>query len=85
MRAVRREVGDDFHLQVKISATENADAFLPWLRDGNTIEDAVQVCVWLEEAGVDAIHVSAGSTLPPSGQPGRRASRCTSSSTTTTG
>ena len=64
VRAVRSEVGDDFHLQVKISATENADAFLPWLPNGNTIEDSVQVCRWLEEAGVDAIHVSAGSTFP---------------------
>ena len=64
VRAVRREVGDDFHLQVKISTTENADAFLPWLKNGNTIEDATQVALWLEEAGVDAIHVSAGSTFP---------------------
>jgi 2,4-dienoyl-CoA reductase-like NADH-dependent reductase (Old Yellow Enzyme family) len=64
VRAVRAEIGDDFHLQVKISSTENADAFLPWLRDGNTLEDSIQVCRWLEEAGVDAIHVSAGSTFP---------------------
>src|SRR4029453_11505189 len=56
--------GDDFHLQVKISATENAAAFLPWLRAGNTLEDSTQVCRWLEDAGVDAIHVSAGSTFP---------------------
>ena len=32
------EVGDDFHLQVKISATEHANAFLFWLRRGNTID-----------------------------------------------
>jgi len=64
VRAVRAEVGDDFHLQVKISATENASAFLPWLRAGNTLEDSIQVCRWLEDAGVDAIHVSAGSTFP---------------------
>ena len=64
VRTVRAEVGDDFHLQVKISSTENADAFLPWLGNGNTVEDSVQVCRWLEEAGVDAIHVSAGSTFP---------------------
>ncbi len=62
--AVRTEVGSDFHLQVKISTTENANAFLPWLRKGNTLADSVQVCRWLEEAGVDAIHVSAGSTFP---------------------
>ena len=64
VRAVRAGVGDDFHLQVKISATEQADAFLFWLGRGNTIEDSVQVCRWLEEAGADAIHVSAGSTFP---------------------
>ena len=64
VRAIRDEVGSDFHLQVKISATEHANAFLPWLRRGNTIDDSVQVCRWLEEAGVDAIHVSAGSTFP---------------------
>lgn len=64
VRAVRASVGDDFHLQVKISATERADAFLFWLRRGNTIDDSVRVCRWLEEAGADAIHVSAGSTFP---------------------
>jgi 2,4-dienoyl-CoA reductase (NADPH2) len=64
VRAVRAEVGADFHLQVKISSTENADAFLPWLRPGNTLEESVQVCRWLEQSGVDAIHVSAGSTFP---------------------
>jgi 2,4-dienoyl-CoA reductase (NADPH2) len=64
VRAIRREVGDDFHVQVKLSATEHANAFLPWLGRGNTIHDSVQVCRWLEEAGVDAIHVSRGSTFP---------------------
>ena len=64
VRAVRKRVGDDFHVQVKISATESANAFLPWLRRGNTIEDSVQVCRGLEEAGADAIHVSSGSTFP---------------------
>jgi 2,4-dienoyl-CoA reductase-like NADH-dependent reductase (Old Yellow Enzyme family) len=62
--AIRAEVGDDFHVQVKISATEHANAFLPWLGKGNTIEDSVQVARWLEEAGADAIHVSSGSTFP---------------------
>jgi 2,4-dienoyl-CoA reductase-like NADH-dependent reductase (Old Yellow Enzyme family) len=64
VRAVRTEVGDDFHLQVKISVKEHADAFLFWLRRGNTLEESVEVCRWLEEAGTDAIHVSAGSTFP---------------------
>jgi 2,4-dienoyl-CoA reductase-like NADH-dependent reductase (Old Yellow Enzyme family) len=64
VRAVRAEVGDDFHLQVKISAVERANAFLPWLGRGNSLDDSVQVCRWLERAGVDAIHVSTGSTFP---------------------
>jgi 2,4-dienoyl-CoA reductase-like NADH-dependent reductase (Old Yellow Enzyme family) len=64
IRAIRGEVGADFHLQVKLSTTEYANAFLPWLGRGNTIEDSVQVARWIEEAGADAIHVSAGSTFP---------------------
>ena len=51
-------------MQVKISVREDDDAFLFWLRDGNTVDESVQVCRWLEEAGADAIHVSAGTTFP---------------------
>ena len=64
VRAIRAEAGGDFHLQVKISATEYGNAFFPWSRTGNTIDDSVQVCRWLEEAGADAIHVSAGNAFP---------------------
>jgi 2,4-dienoyl-CoA reductase-like NADH-dependent reductase (Old Yellow Enzyme family) len=64
IRAIRAEVGGDFHLQVKLSTTEYANAFLPWLKKGNTIEDSVQVARWIEEAGADAMHCSAGSTFP---------------------
>jgi 2,4-dienoyl-CoA reductase-like NADH-dependent reductase (Old Yellow Enzyme family) len=64
VRSIRAEVGPDFHLQVKISATEYANAFLPWLGKGNTIADSVQVARWVEDAGADAIHVSCGSTFP---------------------
>jgi 2,4-dienoyl-CoA reductase (NADPH2) len=64
VRAIRREVGDDFHLQVKISATENGNALMPWVKKGNTIDDSVQVARWLEDAGADAIHVSRGNTFP---------------------
>ena len=64
VRAVRERVGDDFHLQVKISVREDANAFLFWLKRGNALEESVRVCRWLEEAGADAIHVSAGSTFP---------------------
>ena len=64
LRAVRTRVGEDFHVQVKISVREEANAFLPWLRRGNRVEESVQICRWLEEAGADAVHVSAGSTFP---------------------
>jgi 2,4-dienoyl-CoA reductase-like NADH-dependent reductase (Old Yellow Enzyme family) len=64
VRAIRGEVGQDFHLQVKLSAREDNDAFLPWLKKGNSLDDAVQVARWLEESGADAIHVSAGTSFP---------------------
>ena len=64
VRAIRAEVGRDFHLQVKISATEYNNAVLPWEGRGNRIGESIQVCRWLEQAGVDAIHVSAGSMFP---------------------
>jgi 2,4-dienoyl-CoA reductase-like NADH-dependent reductase (Old Yellow Enzyme family) len=64
VRAVRERVGPDFHLQVKISVREQANAFLFWLKRGNKVEESVEVCRRIEEAGADAIHVSAGSTFP---------------------
>jgi 2,4-dienoyl-CoA reductase (NADPH2) len=66
VRAIRARVGRDFHLQMKISAQERNDALEFFNRgpSGNTVEDSVQVCKWLEEAGVDAIHVSTGSFFP---------------------
>ena len=66
VRAIRARVGRDFHLQMKISATEHNDAlsFLGHERPGNTVEDSIQVCKWLVDAGVDAIHVSTGSFFP---------------------
>lgn len=71
VRAMREAVGNDFHLQVKISATEYANVLYPWGKKGNTITDSVQVCRWLEAAGVDAIHVSSGSTFAhPRNPPG---------------
>jgi 2,4-dienoyl-CoA reductase (NADPH2) len=66
VRAIRTRVGDDFHLQMKISAQEYDDAltFLNIGSSGNTLQDSIQVCQWLVEAGVDAIHVSTGSFFP---------------------
>jgi 2,4-dienoyl-CoA reductase-like NADH-dependent reductase (Old Yellow Enzyme family) len=64
VRAIRREVGDDFHLQVKISAVDHNNAVIPWEKRGNQLSESVQVCRWAEEAGADAIHVSTGSMFP---------------------
>jgi 2,4-dienoyl-CoA reductase-like NADH-dependent reductase (Old Yellow Enzyme family) len=64
VRAIRREVGDDFHLQVKISAVDHNNAVIFWDKRGNTLEESIEVCKWVEEAGADAIHVSTGSMFP---------------------
>jgi 2,4-dienoyl-CoA reductase (NADPH2) len=64
VEAIRAKVGSDYHLQAKISATEMCNALVVGEPRGNTIEDSVKVCKWLEEAGVDAIHVSAGGFFP---------------------
>src|SRR5215216_3537720 len=59
VKAIRARVGKDFHLQMKISATEYNDAliFVRAEPSGNTIDDSVKVAQWLVEAGVDAMHV----------------------------
>jgi len=71
VRAIRQEVGHDFHLQMKISAVDQNNAVIFWEKKGNTLADTIQVCKWLEEAGVDALHISAGSLFPhPNNPPG---------------
>jgi 2,4-dienoyl-CoA reductase-like NADH-dependent reductase (Old Yellow Enzyme family) len=74
IHAIRREVGNDFHLQAKLNAVDFGDALYPWEKKGNTLQDGIEVAKWAEEAGVDAIHVSIGSIfphplLPPGGFP----------------
>ena len=64
VREIRKVVGDNFHLQAKISVREFNNIIPPWQKSGNTFEEAIQICQWLEEDGVDAIHVSRGSTFP---------------------
>jgi 2,4-dienoyl-CoA reductase-like NADH-dependent reductase (Old Yellow Enzyme family) len=64
VRAIRARVGSDFHLQMKISAVDYNNAILKFEKPGNRLQDSVQVCKWLVEAGVDAIHVSTGSSFP---------------------
>ena len=71
VRSIRQRCGREFHLQMKISATENNNAMSLREPRGNTIQDSVPVCKWLEAEGVDAIHVSSGSFFPhPRNPPG---------------
>ncbi len=63
VQAIRKEVGHDFHLQAKISAIDYNNV-LPWEKRGNTLPDSIQICQWLEQDGVDALHISRGSTFP---------------------
>lgn len=69
--AVRREAGADFFLGVKYSPVDYHDAVTFWEGKGNTLAEGVQVAKWIEAAGADAIHVSAGSMFPhPRNPPG---------------
>ena len=64
IRAIRAEVGRDFHLQVKINAVDNNNALYPWEKKGNTLAESIEVCKWVEAAGADGLHVSIGSMFP---------------------
>ena len=74
VRAIRARVGNDFHLQMKISARDDDDALALFGRgpSGNTVEDSVKVCQWLVDVGVDALHVSIGSFFPHPRNPAGR-------------
>jgi 2,4-dienoyl-CoA reductase-like NADH-dependent reductase (Old Yellow Enzyme family) len=62
--AIRKEVGHDFHLQVKMNAIDLNNALYPWEKKGNTPEEYIQICKWIERDGADGLHISAGSTFP---------------------
>ncbi|ADJ28235.1 NADH:flavin oxidoreductase [Nitrosococcus watsonii] len=64
IHAIRKEVGDDYHLQVKINIVDENNALYPWEKWGNKPEEYVQICQWVEQAGADGLHVSAGSLFP---------------------
>jgi 2,4-dienoyl-CoA reductase-like NADH-dependent reductase (Old Yellow Enzyme family) len=51
-------------LIVKLSVIEDASALRFWRPKGNTLAESIQVAQWAEEAGADAIHVSAGDIFP---------------------
>jgi 2,4-dienoyl-CoA reductase (NADPH2) len=68
--AIRARVGSDFQLQVKISAIDYNNV-IPWEGRGNTLQESIQICKWVEEHGADALHVSMGSLFPhPLNPPG---------------
>jgi 2,4-dienoyl-CoA reductase-like NADH-dependent reductase (Old Yellow Enzyme family) len=73
VRAIRREAGSDFHLQMKINGADHNDWLYPWIAKGNTIEETIKICSLLTDSGkgVDAFHISSGSTFPhPRNPPG---------------
>lgn len=70
IEAIRDKVGRDFHLQVKLSATDHNNV-IPWEGKGNTVADTIKVAQWCEAVGADALHVSTGSLFPhPLNPPG---------------
>lgn len=73
VRAIRREVGRDFHLQMKINGVDHNNWLYPWKKKGNTLDETRKICRMLldDGKGVDAFHVSSGSTFPhPRNPPG---------------
>src|SRR5581483_321557 len=71
VRAIRKTVGRDFHVQAKLNGRDFNNAVIFWDEPGNGIDDAVQIARWCEAEGVDAIHVSCGSMFPhPLNPPG---------------
>jgi 2,4-dienoyl-CoA reductase (NADPH2) len=82
VHAIRDKVGD-FHLQMKINGEDHDNWLYPWRKRGNTLAETIEICQILEDHGngVDAFHVSSGSTFPhPRNPPGdfplRDAARC---------
>jgi len=73
VRAICKEVGQDFHLQMKINGVDHNSWLYPWQRKGNTLEETIKICRMLldDDKGVDAFHISSGSTFPhPRNPPG---------------
>lgn len=56
IRDIRRKCGDDFIIDMRISADE-------FVEGGLTLEDAKAIAVMMEQAGLDMIHVSIGTYL----------------------
>lgn len=68
IKSVRRAVGRDFPISFRFSGNEH-------IADGRTIDESVRIARVLEEAGVDCLHISAGTQetfwaqIPPYGIP----------------
>ena len=58
LRGVRKAVGDDYPVMIKINSDDG-------LEGGFKKEEMVQVCGMLEKEGIDAIEVSGGTHLSP--------------------
>lgn len=56
IQAIKEEVGDDFPLSVRVSATD-------WHKDGISKEDVLYFCQKLKKIGIDIINVSTGNTV----------------------
>jgi 2,4-dienoyl-CoA reductase-like NADH-dependent reductase (Old Yellow Enzyme family) len=59
LKAIREAVGPDFPVLVKLNGQD-------YVEDGLTLPESVQVGVWLEELGADAIEISGGLLNVPS-------------------
>jgi 2,4-dienoyl-CoA reductase-like NADH-dependent reductase (Old Yellow Enzyme family) len=62
--AIRKTVGRDYHVGVKVNAIDFNNALYPFEKPGNTLEESKKVCKWIEEAGADHLHISIGSIFP---------------------
>ena len=73
VRAIRKKVKRDFHVQMKINGVDHNNWLYPWQKKGNSLEETIEICKLLEDGGdgVDAFHISSGSTFPhPRNPPG---------------
>ena len=71
VRAIRREVGDDYHLQLRSTARTTTTELLPWEKAGNQLDDTTQICRSSARGkGVDAFHVTRAH-VPAPAEPGR--------------
>lgn len=71
IRGIREQVSKDWHLQIKLNAVDQNNALIPWVPKGNSLEETIEIARMVEDAGVDAVHISSGSSFPhPNNPPG---------------